>query len=51
MIGEGTAYVSTDQLDGETDWKVREAIKFTKNIDLFEITQKKWDLQVDVPSD
>ena len=25
----GTAFVRTDQLDGETDWKVREAVKST----------------------
>jgi phospholipid-translocating ATPase len=28
----GTVYVQTDQLDGETDWKVREAIRTTKNL-------------------
>lgn len=31
-IGDGTAYVKTDQLDGETDWKVREAVKLTNNL-------------------
>ena len=29
IIGDGNAYVKTDQLDGETDWKVREAVKLT----------------------
>ena len=28
----GTLFVKTDQLDGETDWKVREATKFTQKI-------------------
>lgn len=28
----GTLYLKTDQLDGETDWKIREPIKFTQNI-------------------
>ncbi len=26
---QGTAFLRTDQLDGETDWKLREAVKFT----------------------
>ncbi len=26
---DGVAYVRTDQLDGETDWKLREAVKIT----------------------
>ena len=26
---DGTVFIRTDQLDGETDWKLRKAIKFT----------------------
>lgn len=25
----GTVFIRTDQLDGETDWKVRRAIRYT----------------------
>lgn len=28
---DGTVFIRTDQLDGETDWKLRKAIKFTQN--------------------
>ena len=28
---DGTVFIRTDQLDGETDWKLRKAIKFTHN--------------------
>lgn len=27
----GRTYVKTDQLDGETDWKIRSAVKYTQN--------------------
>ena len=27
----GTVFIRTDQLDGETDWKVRRPITFTQN--------------------
>jgi phospholipid-translocating ATPase len=26
---DGTVFIRTDQLDGETDWKLRKAINFT----------------------
>lgn len=29
---QGTLFLKTDQLDGETDWKLRKAIKATQNI-------------------
>ena len=28
----GTLFLKTDQLDGETDWKLRKAIKKTQNV-------------------
>ena len=27
---DGTVFIRTDQLDGETDWKLRKSIKFTQ---------------------
>lgn len=27
---DGSVFIRTDQLDGETDWKLRKAIKFTQ---------------------
>jgi phospholipid-translocating ATPase len=29
----GTAFVRTDQLDGETDWKMKIATSFTQKLD------------------
>lgn len=29
---QGTLFLKTDQLDGETDWKLRKAVKMTKNL-------------------
>ena len=29
---QGTLFVKTDQLDGETDWKLRKAVKQTQNM-------------------
>lgn len=28
---DGTVFIRTDQLDGETDWKLRKAVNFTHN--------------------
>lgn len=28
----GSIYIRTDQLDGETDWKFRKAVKFTQEL-------------------
>lgn len=28
---DGSVFIRTDQLDGETDWKLRRAVKFTQN--------------------
>lgn len=28
---QGTVFIRTDQLDGETDWKLRKAIRYTHN--------------------
>lgn len=50
----GTVFVRTDQLDGETDWKVREAVKYTQELgqsDLSEILRMNWKILVEAPSD
>lgn len=50
----GTVFVRTDQLDGETDWKVREAVKFTQDLasrDLSEILRINWKILAEPPSD
>ena len=50
----GTIFVRTDQLDGETDWKVRESVKFTQekgNEGLDNILRLSWNVLVEAPSD
>ena len=50
----GTTFVRTDQLDGETDWKVREAIKFTQkqgSIRESNIINLRWSVITEQPSD
>lgn len=29
---QGTLFLKTDQLDGETDWKLRKSVKITQNL-------------------
>ena len=29
---QGTLFLKTDQLDGETDWKLRKAVKMTQTL-------------------
>lgn len=50
----GTVFVRTDQLDGETDWKVRESVKCTQKLGssgVGAITSGKWSLMIEAPSD
>lgn len=50
----GTIFVRTDQLDGETDWKVREAVKHTQEIGnegLEHMLRRSWSVLVEPPSD
>ena len=50
----GTIFVRTDQLDGETDWKVRESVKFTQEKGqegLENILRLSWNVLVEPPSD
>lgn len=50
----GTIFVRTDQLDGETDWKIRESVKFTqKNGDenIGDIFCNGWRVVVEPPND
>jgi phospholipid-translocating ATPase len=50
----GTVFVRTDQLDGETDWKVRESIRYTQMIieeDTKNIFSANWSAVVETPND
>ncbi|XP_049849914.1 probable phospholipid-transporting ATPase IIB isoform X2 [Schistocerca gregaria] len=45
----GGSFVRTDQLDGETDWKLRKAILSTQGLSVNEILQIKATLYAEVP--
>lgn len=50
----GTVFVRTDQLDGETDWKVRESIKYTQqrgSLGVENIINESWSVLAEPPSD
>lgn len=47
----GTVFVRTDQLDGETDWKVREAVKVTQKLSRTQLFAKSWSAVVEPPSE
>lgn len=50
----GTVFVRTDQLDGETDWKVRESVKKTQEIGtkgLDKLASESWKILVEAPCD
>jgi phospholipid-translocating ATPase len=50
----GTIFVRTDQLDGETDWKVRESIRFSQGLidkRLSNIFNTPWSAVVEAPND
>ena len=49
----GSVFIRTDQLDGETDWKLRKATNFTQNLQPIENVVKRADLIINahVPSD
>ena len=50
----GTVFVRTDQLDGETDWKVRESVRFTQTIieqDISNVFCADWSADVEAPGD
>ena len=50
----GTSYVRTDQLDGETDWKVKEAIKHTQKLgqkNISNILNKRWKMKIEAPNE
>ena len=35
----GTCFIRTDQLDGETDWKLRVAVSTTQNLDKSNVSE------------
>ncbi|OHT04465.1 phospholipid-translocating P-type ATPase, flippase family protein [Tritrichomonas foetus] len=42
----GSAFIKTDQLDGETDWKLRRSLGFTQNCgDLFQFTNLRFEIE------
>jgi len=43
---QGTVFIRTDQLDGETDWKLRKACAFTQLINPIESMIKRADIQI-----
>ena len=50
----GSVFVGTDQLDGETDWKMRETVKFTHKKakrNLKDLTDFDWEFTVEPPND
>ena len=49
----GGVFVKTDQIDGETDWKYREAIKTTQDQciqSVFNIDKIQWKIRAEKPS-
>mmetsp|Transcript_9832 Transcript_9832/g.14665 ORF Transcript_9832/g.14665 Transcript_9832/m.14665 type:complete len:1003 (+) Transcript_9832:12-3020(+) len=45
----GTVFIRTDQLDGETDWKLRKAVNFTQQLSLAELRQVQARVTVEPP--
>ena len=48
---QGTLFLKTDQLDGETDWKLRKAVKLTQTLikspeDYFYLNDRKFNCDV-----
>ena len=46
----GSLFIRTDQLDGETDWKLRKAIPFTQKYEYEHLTQAQGYLIIHAPS-
>ena len=50
----GAVFVRTDQMDGETDWKMREAVRFTQALvkgDPSDVFDFGWNVVVEAPRD
>ncbi|BFU18901.1 phospholipid-transporting P-type ATPase, putative [Entamoeba histolytica HM-1:IMSS-B] len=45
----GSIFIRTDQLDGETDWKLRRAIGETQKMDIQTICNSQFELNVEAP--
>lgn len=45
----GTVFIKTDQLDGETDWKLRKSVGLTQEIEVKELINIKGDIEVKAP--
>ncbi|ELP90095.1 cation-transporting ATPase, putative [Entamoeba invadens IP1] len=46
---EGTCFIKTDQLDGETDWKFRKCIKEFQGLPIAELETSEFDLDTEAP--
>jgi phospholipid-translocating ATPase len=46
----GACFVRTDQLDGETDWKLRYPVKVTRELDVEELAKLKITIECEPPS-
>ncbi|KAL4446594.1 hypothetical protein ABPG74_005532 [Tetrahymena malaccensis] len=46
---DGTVFIRTDQLDGETDWKLRKAIKYTQKRKNYDLQKLNGCVRADVP--
>ncbi len=50
---DGQAYVKTDQIDGETDWKARESIQYLQKMgdeNIYDLYKEDWQVVVEKPS-
>ena len=45
----GTVYIKTDQLDGETDWKLRKSVMITQRVNIHELTGLNATLTISLP--
>lgn len=46
---DGTVFIRTDQLDGETDWKLRKAIKYTQKRKTHDLQKLNGCVRVEMP--
>lgn len=48
---QGTVFIRTDQLDGETDWKLRKAISITQHVQPTRLAQTDGVIVANPPND
>jgi phospholipid-translocating ATPase len=47
----GTVFIRTDQLDGETDWKLRKSIQITQHASTKLSARSDWSVVANPPND